>query len=102
MTLERAARPSGCSKPGTLTRQSLVPGFSQFFHHSIQLIKRLGISTSYWNYNSFGGRFLLKATWNYGKVECWKTGYEKRITPFYSNNVESTFIDDVRFDSVFP
>ncbi len=25
--LERAARPSGCSEPGTLTRQSLVPGF---------------------------------------------------------------------------
>ena len=49
------------------------------------LIKRLGISTSYWNYNSFGGHFLLKATWNYGKVECWNTGYEKRKTPFYSN-----------------
>jgi hypothetical protein len=32
MVLERAARPSGCSKPGTLTRQSLVPGFSQFFY----------------------------------------------------------------------
>jgi len=28
MTLERAIRPSGCSKPGTLTRQSRVPGFS--------------------------------------------------------------------------
>ena len=66
------------------------------------LIKRLGISTSYWNYNSFGGRFLLKATWNYGKVECWNTGYEKRKTPFYSTNVESTFFDGVRFDSVFP
>ena len=26
-SLERAARPSGCSEPGTLTRQSLVPGF---------------------------------------------------------------------------
>ena len=66
------------------------------------LIERLGIYTSYWNYNFFGGHFLLKATWNYGKVECWNTGYEKRKTPFYSNNVESTFFDDVRFDSVFP
>jgi hypothetical protein len=28
--LERAARPSGCSKPGTLTRQSLVPGYFYF------------------------------------------------------------------------
>jgi hypothetical protein len=28
--LERAARPSGCSEPGTLTRQSLVPGFLTF------------------------------------------------------------------------
>jgi hypothetical protein len=53
-------------------------------------------------HSSFGGRFLLKATWNYGKVECWNTGYEKRKTPFYSNNVESTLFDDGRFDSVFP
>ena len=28
--LERAARPSGCSEPGTPTRQSLVPGFYFF------------------------------------------------------------------------
>ena len=27
IALERAARPSGCSRPGTPTRQSLVPGF---------------------------------------------------------------------------
>jgi len=30
--LERAARPSGCSEPGTLTRQSLVPGSSQIIY----------------------------------------------------------------------
>jgi hypothetical protein len=58
------------------------PGWASF---QGEVIKRLGISTSYWNYNSFGGHFLLKATWNYGKVECWNTGYEKRKTPFYSN-----------------
>ena len=50
----------------------------------------------------FGGRFFLKATWNNGKVECWNTGYERWKIPFYSNDVESTFFDDVRFDSVFP
>ncbi len=30
VALECAARPSGCSKPGTLTRQSLVPGYFYF------------------------------------------------------------------------
>jgi hypothetical protein len=33
---------------------------------------------SYWIFNYFGGRFLLKATWNYGKEEWWSTGHEKR------------------------
>jgi hypothetical protein len=80
------------------------------------LIKRLGISTSYWNYNSFGGHFLLKATWNYGKVECWPParrayaayaserilGMKSGKHHFIQINVESTFFNDVRFDSVFP
>ena len=38
MALERAARPSGCSRPGTPTRQSLVPGFFICFSTNYRIL----------------------------------------------------------------
>jgi hypothetical protein len=49
----------------------------------------------------FYGHLIPKTTWNVGIVEYWNIGYEKRKTPFYSNNVESTSFDDVRQTSIF-
>jgi len=46
MALERAARPSGCSRPGTPTRQSLVPGFFYSFIGKLPYILRLHFSSS--------------------------------------------------------
>ena len=46
IALERAARPSGCSRPGTPTRQSLVPGFFYFFIDKLPHIAGLNFSGS--------------------------------------------------------
>jgi len=44
--LERAARPSGCSKPGTPTGQSLVPGFFYLFIGKLSNFIRIHFSYS--------------------------------------------------------
>jgi hypothetical protein len=49
MALERAPRPSGCSRPGTPTRQSLVPGFFYPFIGKLPYIAGLHFACS----NSF-------------------------------------------------
>jgi len=42
------------------------------------IIKRLGISITYWKYSAFCGHPRWEATWNDGILECWNTGYKKR------------------------
>jgi hypothetical protein len=46
MALERAARPSGCPKPGTPTRQSLVPGFFYLFIGKLPYFADINFSCS--------------------------------------------------------
>ena len=46
IALERAVRPSGCSRPGTPTRQSLVPGFFYSFFSKLPYIADINFSCS--------------------------------------------------------
>jgi hypothetical protein len=44
------------------------------------------------------GFFVCKP---HGMLECWNTGYKKRKTKSFFNNVESTLFDDARQTSIF-